>query len=52
MTGQRLTHMITLMRTDKATEAQIRKAQAEGKLDTIKGAGKLLSKGSGIKGND
>jgi hypothetical protein len=35
------------MRTDKAAEAQIKKAQAEGKLDDIKGAGKPLPKGSG-----
>jgi len=35
------------MRTDKAAEAQIRKAQAEGKLDNLMGSGKPLPRRAG-----
>jgi hypothetical protein len=35
------------MRTDKLAEQQIRKAQAEGKLDNLKGAGKPLNRETG-----
>ena len=40
------------MRTDKAAEAQIKKAQAEGKLNNLKGAGKPLPAGSGDTASD
>jgi len=35
------------MKTDKAAEAQIRKAQAEGKLDNLMGSGKPLPSRAG-----
>ncbi len=38
---------ISPMKTSKLAEQQIRKAQAEGKLDNLKGAGKPLKRESG-----